>query len=159
MDAIPEGYKIRESINGIVSLAKERPCYILEEEVAAVKATIERHPKSRNYRVDVKPKRIDIYELVGSDMEDELLGMLDKTFPPGALATIREYREDTGQYSAVMRFTLEDEARRLFHAERMCYRSSVDGWLLLWNVGDAPIESLARRLIPALGTDAFFELH
>jgi hypothetical protein len=48
-------------------------------------------------------------------------------------------------------YTLEDEERRLFRAERICYRSSVDGWLSLWNVSDAPIEMLTRRLIPTLG--------
>ena len=78
---------------------------------------------------------------------------------PELLAEIRADRERYGQYTAEMRFILTDAERRLFRAERMCYRSSVDGWLPLRNIGTASIEQLARRLVPTLGTDAFFELY
>ncbi|MGC9395896.1 MAG: hypothetical protein ACP5J4_13710 [Anaerolineae bacterium] len=158
VDAIPEGYEIRESVNGVVSLAKARPDHILAEEVAVVAAAIQRHPRGRNYRVDVKPDRIDIYELVGGGM-DEVLAVFDDVLSPALLAKVRADRERYGQYTAVMRFILTDEERRLFRAERMCYRSSVDGWLPLHSIGTASIEQLARRLVPALGTDAFFELY
>jgi hypothetical protein len=157
VEAIPEGYEIRESVNGVVSLAKVRPGHILAEEVAAVEAAIQRHPRGCNYRVDVKPDRIDIYELVGGGM-DAVLAVFDDVLSPELLAEIRADRERHGQYTAVMRFILADEERHLFRAQRMCYRSSVDGWLPLYNIGTAPIAQLARRLVPTLGTDAFFEL-
>ena len=158
VEAIPEGYEIRESVNGVVSLAKVRLGHILAEEVAVVVAAIQRHPRGRNYRVDVKPDRIDIYELVSRGM-DEVLAVFDDVLTPELLAEIRADRERYGQYTAEMRLILTDEERRLFRAERMCYRSSVDGWLPLRNIGTASIEQLARRLVPTLGTDAFFELY
>lgn len=158
VEVIPEGYEIQESVNGVVSLAKARPGHILAKEVATVAAAIQRHPQSRNYRMDVKPDRIDLYELAGGGM-DGLLGTYDSVLAPALLAALRADRERYGQYAAVMRFVLADEEQRLFRAERMCYRSSVDGWLPLYLIGAAPIAELARRLVPTLGTDAFFELY
>ena len=158
MEAIPEGYEIRESVNGVVSLAKVRPGHILAEEVTVVAAAIQQHPRSRNYRVDVKPDRIDIYELVGGGT-DSLLSAFDRVLSPELLEEFRADRERYGRYAAVMRFILTDEERRLFRAERMCYRSSVDGWLPLRTIGTASIEQLAQRLVPTLGKDAFYELY
>ena len=45
INAIPEGYQIEESVNGIVSLAKDRPRLIAPEETTAVEAALKRHPK------------------------------------------------------------------------------------------------------------------
>ncbi|MBC8450346.1 MAG: hypothetical protein H8D78_21645, partial [Chloroflexi bacterium] len=61
VEEIPEGYSISESVNGIVSLIKDRPQQILPEEIAAIEAAVQRHPKSRNYRVNVRYDRIEIY--------------------------------------------------------------------------------------------------
>lgn len=64
VEQIPEGYEIRESVNGVVSLAKARPAQILPEEVSVVEAAVGRHPRSQDYRISVKHDRIEIYELV-----------------------------------------------------------------------------------------------
>jgi heptaprenylglyceryl phosphate synthase len=40
VEAIPEGYEIVESINGVVSLAKARPALIRPEELALVEAAV-----------------------------------------------------------------------------------------------------------------------
>src|SRR5205085_4374187 len=40
---IPPGYTISESVNGVISLAKDRPALIQPEEVAAVEAAV-KHP-------------------------------------------------------------------------------------------------------------------
>src|SRR6266568_381064 len=98
---IPPGYSITESVNGVVSLAKDRPSLIQPEEVAAIEAAVQRHPEAHRYRVVVKQNRIEIYERVGPD------------------------------YEPVLRFNLLDPAERRFGVERMCYRGSIDGWLEL----------------------------
>ena len=67
---IPEGWKISESVNGVVSLAKDRPAQIRPEEAAAVELAVRRHAKSHNYRVAVKRNRIEIYERVGPDLDE-----------------------------------------------------------------------------------------
>lgn len=85
-DRIPEGYRISESVNGVVSLIKDRPQLILAQEVASVEAALDRHPKGRDYRVAVKKNQIVIYEPPGPDVET-LSAQIDYTqrqawFPP-----------------------------------------------------------------------------
>ena len=56
----------------------------------------------------------------------------------------------------MLRFVLVDAVERTFGVERMCYLGSIDDWITLLPTG--PVEDLARRLVPTLGTDEFFEL-
>src|SRR5437763_17165906 len=72
---LPPGYTISESVNGVVSLVKDRPSLIQPEEVAAVEAAVRQHPDARRYRVAVKHDRIEVYEQAGPHY-DELLGKL-----------------------------------------------------------------------------------
>ena len=60
------------------------------------------------------------------------------------------------QYTPVLRFTLRDKEKRLFGVERMCYLSDGDDWIDI-AYGET-IEELADAVIPALGTDKFYEL-
>jgi hypothetical protein len=70
VEEMPQGFSISESVNGIVSLVRDRPSQILPQELAAVKAALQRHPQSRNYRVAIKRKRIEVYERVGPSAEE-----------------------------------------------------------------------------------------
>jgi hypothetical protein len=69
VEQIPNGYTITEGVNGVVSLSKAQASQLREEEINAVQAAVARHPKHRRYRVNVRPKRIEIYEAVGPDAE------------------------------------------------------------------------------------------
>jgi hypothetical protein len=158
VEEIPLGYEIRESVNGIVSLARVRSPQLLPEEIAAVEEVLARHPKSHNYRMAVKGKQVVIHERVGPDAEEILstLGSLGETLAHRTEA-LQESLDQRARFSPEMRFTLEDEETRDFGAERWCYRGRIDGWLELTHSG--PIDELARELIPTLGTDEFFELY
>ena len=74
----------------------------------------------------------------------------------GLSKRLQDLEDRHAQYMPVLRFILLDPTSRLFGAERMCYRSSVDGWLKLMQMG--PVAQLAHELVPTLGTDQFFEL-
>lgn len=157
LDEIPEGWEISESVNGIVSLVKKRPALILTSEVAAVEAAVERHPRSRNYRVSVKHDQIQIYEEVGPDAEDLIMALERQMLEsPELAARIRAERERYAQFTPVMRFILIDAETRSFGVQRWCYRGSIDDWIDIGASGS--LEQLAQRLIPTLGTDQFFEL-
>ncbi len=158
VEQIPAGFAISESVNGVVSLTKARPMLILPEEVAAVQATVQRHRKTGNYRVSVKHDQIEIYERVGPDA-DTILAIFkeDGRLDTGIRERVQNEMDRYGQFTPVLCLILTDAEARTFSAQRMCYRSSVDGWLDLHDTGTAA--QLARRLIPTLGTDAFFELH
>lgn len=154
---MPSGWEIRESVNGIVSLAKKRPQQILPEEVAAVEDAIEKHPKAYNYRIDVKPDRILIYERIGPDAEAMLETFQTLGFEAANLKeALREEVQSYSQFTPVMRFILNEAEKRDFRAERWCYRGSIDDWIFLTT---GKIDYLAQKLIPTLGTDAFFELY
>ncbi|TEU15218.1 MAG: hypothetical protein E3J21_13850 [Anaerolineales bacterium] len=157
VEQIPEGFKISESINGIVSLVKDRPAQIWPEEVAAVEAAVGRHPKSNKYRVNVKHNRIEIYEQVGPDVEELAAAFAqDGLDIPGLAERLRPTIEHRAQFTPVLRFILANAERRTFHAERWCYLGSIDDWIDVRPMG--PLDQLARQLIPKLGTDQFFEL-
>src|SRR6266581_2548656 len=155
---LPPGFTISESVNGVVSLAKDRPALIQPEEVAAVEAAVQQHPEARRYRVAVKGNRIEIYEQVGPDynaLVSELhLPVLSR---PGLAEELRALEERHAHYTSVLRFTLLDPKQRLFSVERMCYLGSIDGWLELHGQ-TGPVAKLAHALIPTLGTEQFYEL-
>ncbi len=155
---IPPGFTISESVNGVVSLVKDRSALIQPEEVAAVEAAVQQHPEARRYRVAVKANRIEIYEQVGPDynaLVSELhLPVLSR---PGLAEELRALEERHALYTPVLRFTLLDPKQRLFRVERMCYLGRIDGWLELHG-HTGSVAKLARVLIPTLGTDQFYEL-
>jgi hypothetical protein len=155
---LPSGFTISESVNGVVSLVKDRPSLIQPEEVAAIKAVMDKHPQATRYRVVVKHDRIEIYENAGPDF-DSLLDDLHIYSPSrlGLAERLYATEECYAHYAPVLRFILLDPEQRRFGAERMCYRSSVNGWLKLVHTG--PLTQLARTLIPTLGTEQFFELY
>jgi hypothetical protein len=157
VEQLPEGYEIRESVNGVVSLAKTRPQHILPDEVTTVEAALKRLPKARNYRVDVKGKQIVIYERAGADIDDlspllREIGGISKA----KRASLQEMLDKSAQFSPVLRFTLSDEEKRTFYAERWCYLGSIDDWIHAGPNG--PVHLLAQWMVPKLGTDAFFDL-
>ena len=157
LEEIPDGWRINESVNGVVSLVRDHPGKILPEEIAAVEGAVERHPKSRNYRAAVKRDWIEVYERAGPDAEEVVAGLSGSGFESiRQIEQVRDFLDRGARFSPVLRFILVDAAQRTFRVERMCYRSSVDGWLDVHQRG--PVERLAREWIPKLGTDAFFGL-
>ena len=70
---------------------------------------------------------------------------------------LREVLDQHARFSPVLRFILVDEKKRTFRAERWCYLGSVDDWIDVGPIG--PVRRLARKLIPKLGSDAFFDLY
>jgi hypothetical protein len=160
VEQIPEGWRISESVNGIVSLVRDRPVQILPQELAVVEAAVARHPKSHNYRVAVKHNRIEVHERVGPDA-DEVLSIFTEIGlgVPGMSHRIEELRADMdlrAQFTPVLRFVLTDAEQRTFHTERWCYLGSIDDWIYVGPTG--PVDRLARQWIPKLGTDALFEV-
>src|SRR5947209_2163167 len=155
---LPPGFTISESVNGVVSLVKDRPALIQPGEVAAIEAVVQQHPKVRRYRVAVKGNRIEVYEQVGPDYNALVSELhIPGLSRPGLAEELRALEERHAHYTPVLRFILLDRTRRWFSAQRMCYLGSIDGWLELHRQ-TGPVAELARALIPTLGTEQFFEL-
>jgi hypothetical protein len=158
-DQIPDGYRISESVNGVVSLIKDRPQLISPQEVASVEAALARHPRGRDYRVAVQKNQVVIYEQLGPDVET--LSAIFGEFSPLPSAIVRKHLQEQmdkmARFSPIMRFILIDSDEHKFIAERRCYLDDVEDWIDIGESGS--IDKLARRLIPKLGTDDFFELY
>jgi hypothetical protein len=157
-DQIPDGYRISESVNGVVSLVKNRPQLILPQEVASVEAVLARHPKGRDYRVAVQKNQIVIYERLGPDIDtlSAIFGNISALQLDIVKTRLQEYLDKSARFSPIMRFILLDSDDRKFKAERWSYLGSFDDWIDIGKSGK--LEKLARQLIPKLGTDDFFEL-
>ena len=156
LTGIPQGYQIRESVNGVVSLTKTRRREISDGEISAVMAAVRMHPKASRYRVDTRSSDITIYERIGPDGLELAAELGLDTHSKNTLRRIEERDRRSGQFSPMMRFILTNKERRLFSAQRMCFMSGMDDWIYLQY--DKPIGKLARQLVPVLGTDQFFEL-
>lgn len=158
LDHLPDGYAISESVNGIVSLIKDRPSQLHAGEIAAVEAQLHKHSKNRNYRLNVKSDRMEIYELVGPDPQTLIAALRrESMLSPGMVERLQAERDRYGQFTPVLRIILAEPERRIFRAERMCWLGSIDDWIDIEPHG--PLEKVARALISKLGTDAFLDLH
>lgn len=157
-DQIPEGYRISESVNGFVSLVKDRPQLILPQEIASVEAALDRHPKGRDYRVAAQKNQIVIYERLGPDVETVSAIFGKFSLLPSDIVKMRlqEELDKVARFSPILRFILIDPEVRKFTAERWSYLGNVDDWIDINESGG--LNRLVRRLIPKLGTEEFFEL-
>lgn len=158
VEQIPPGYQIDESVNGIVSLVKARPQLVLPEELARVESALKKYLKGRNYRVAVKNNQIVIYESLGPDLK-VLSGIFGAEMirQPELAGRIQVEMDRYARYTPVMRFILEDAEGRTFAAQRWCYRGNIDDWIYVGHSGK--IDVLAKKLVPKLGTDDFYELY
>jgi len=158
VEEIPVGYEIEESVNAIVSLVKVRPQLIRPEESASVDAALKKHPKAQNYRVTIKTDQIMIYEGIGGGMDSLriILGQAGLNIET-VEERLQEELDRYTQFTPVMRFILDNQETREYQAERWCYSGSIDDWIYAGHYGK--IDKLAKKLIPKLGTDEFYELH
>lgn len=156
---IPAGYHIEESVNGVVSLVKDRKQIIRPEEIQLVEDALRRHPKGNNYRVSAKGKQIILYERLGPDAEDmadifgKTLLMYSRQEP---LEGMQALLDKNAQYSPMLHFKLVNTADRTFCAERATYVSSLPEWVNICDCGT--LQSLVDEIIPLLDTDKYFEL-
>ncbi len=157
VEKIPEGWEIRESVNGIVSLAQTREQHLLPDEIKAVEAALGAHPQARNYRLSVKPDRLVIYEREGPDAD----ALFEAVQAYGGVEVssdlrqrLRDEAENFGRFTPILCFILDDVETRDFHAERWCYLGDIDDWIF---VDSGKLTEMAQRLVPKLGTEAFFE--
>lgn len=146
---MPAGYQPAESLNGQVSLRKIASSPIREAEIQSVRDALKRHPHLSSYAVEAKKDAIVVHEPEGG-IDPAVLRDLGFCFRAGAGLKM------TFRYSPVFRFRLIDAEERTFTAERMCYRSSLEGWLSLHDAGS--IDDLANRYLGHLGKDSLFDL-
>lgn len=161
-ETIPEGYEIYEHPeNAQVFLKKKCPRLITELEEQLTKKSLSSLKSSKRYLVDCKDKNITIYES-NADTENlkNIFGGLLNNIPtrPGVnandvMASLVNIADQN--YTAMLRFRLDDEKKRKFIAERYCFRGSVDYWICLSGPDD--LRTIVKKHLKILGKDEFFD--
>ncbi|MFH1726447.1 MAG: hypothetical protein ABII00_17695 [Elusimicrobiota bacterium] len=157
VEEIPAGFEIVESVNAVVSLRKIAAPVIPAAEIGKVESVLKLYRHLEYYKAEARKRDIVVYERLGALSRAFLSGLSGR--PHGPVSELESRPLDPGKnarYEPVMRFRLVDAKARTYTVERMCYRSSVDGWLSLHDLG--PLSALAKRYLPHLGRESFFEL-
>jgi hypothetical protein len=154
VDSLPDEFEIFEDPgNATVSVRRRRPSRIL--------------PPERDL-VDQLAVELSAYSCVQTIIDgDRIVVYTPDTDPEAAAATLArifgsapstaaDWTRRNTAYSAEIRFTIHDVDERTYLAERYCYRSSIDRWIHIG--GPARLEPLARKLLPHLGQESFYDL-
>jgi hypothetical protein len=153
VNSMPEGFEIYENVGGQVLLRRNQPKLITDEELAMVKEALKCHAEEWRYRVEVKKTAVIIHEAPDNTASLERIAL-----PWVSKAAIKQSVIQSATYMAVMRFVLADPEKRLFLAERFCFRGSVEDWI---NIG-GPAQKLSvvlKKFIRHLGKESIFELY
>lgn len=158
LDAVPSGFEVVESINGVVSVRRIDPDArsVPDTDLARVRAELGRHRHLRRHRADAVKGEIIVFEPIGG-LPDEVADLLVATLQltPSQLEQRRPELDKGVRYTPVLRLVpLDGRQYALF---RMTYRGE-GGWSR-WAIARGTIDALASKYLLYLGTEALFELH
>ena len=155
VETMPEGFEIHENPEqGIVSVRKARPTQILPLERESLARWTRNLAGTEHFIIDVDGDSLVIYT-PGSDPA-ETAGRFDRIFGGMMRTTFEKFLAENARYVAMLRFTLTDAKKRLFTAERWCFLGGIDDWHFL--ASSRPLEEHARKFLPHLIGESFFEL-
>jgi hypothetical protein len=149
---MPEGFEVSESINGVVSVRRKTTGArgVPDEDVKVVEAEVSRHPHLAGYMVRAEGNAIVIFEPHPRPSE-----LRDFAQPHGAFcraASFVEERMKKAQYAPILKFDRDGDG---YVALRMTYRGK-GGWS--WPLGVGKLHGLAKKFVPSIGTEKFFDL-
>lgn len=152
--ALPEGYEFSESINGVVSVRRLVPNApeVPAGHLATVRAELARHPHLRWHRAEAVRGDIVVYEPECGFAGVEALAGLSGRLRGEAAARLAHLQSHT-RFFPVLEFVACTPD--LYEVRRMTYRGE-GGWS--WPLAHGPLATLARRFLPVVGTEQFFEL-
>src|SRR5215813_12843243 len=152
---IPVGFEIYETPNAQVFLRRIPPKIITDEERQVVEEGMRTYASVHDYKIDVKGNAIVVYT-ADQDIET-LAGLFQDRYPtPAAHTQLMTLLRQGIHYSPMLQFLLEDEQRRLFTAQRYCFRGAIDDWI---DIGYGPLPTLVKRYVKHLGKESYFDLY
>lgn len=152
-EELPAGFRISESPNGVVSLARDRPLLIHPEEIAAVENAIAQLPEPGAFRVAIKPEQIDIYVKEAPpvlDIYHQLLG--EGLVISGRDQAMRDLEELWANFVPAIRLVLTDREQRAFRVDELVEIDSDKTWVALVDAPDF------AELIAVLGVLLTFKM-
>jgi hypothetical protein len=154
-ESIPEGFEIYENPNAQVFLRRIPPKIITDEERQVVEDGMQKYAEVQDYKIDVKGNAIVVYT-ADQDIETRADVFKDRYPTPSANTQLRTLLRQGIHYAPMLQFLLEEEKRRLFTAQRYCFRGSVDDWI---DIGYGPLTTLVKQYVKHLGQESYFELY
>lgn len=171
LDKIPDGYQIRENINGRVSIRLKRPEIFAPHEKDFLVVCLKRYADA-SYRFDIDRAIATVYACAQSTQscmsklgkefakgfEEALAQKLPETFTQELREMFRQKRKnELGNlplFYPLLRFRLCNRKQRLFKIERVHFTGRTD-WLTLETL---PLFGAASKYLPHLGKESFFAL-
>lgn len=157
LTALPAGFEIIESVNGVVSARRVDPDAptIPASDLDMVRNELARHQHLGLHRADIVKGEIVIFEPVGGlTLELIASGDLASRFGiPLGLFRSRPDIEKRIRYTPVLKFVPGDHG---YTAHRMTYRGD-GGWSS--PLGHGQLAKLVARYLPHVGTEKFFQTY
>jgi hypothetical protein len=159
--AMPEGhefYERPETAQVVVRRLPESPITELERRQA--EDIVRRASGLAYFVVAIEGDALVVY--TPSATRDDADRLIDLLAGPGfgkGSARANAYRAEyvrKSQYMKMLRFDLVDADRRLYRAERWCFRGSIDDWISL--PGTGPLAKIVEQYARHLDKESFFEL-
>ncbi len=149
--ALPKGFEVSESINGVVSVRRKSAMEnaVPTTDVAKVETAIRSHPHLEGYVARAEGDAIVIFEPQPRPEELRRMAQMYGSFRTEAFVTERLKR---AQYTPVLKFEREGAS---YAVRRMTYRGK-GGWS--WSLEAGELPALVKKFLPKVGTDDFFEL-
>ena len=157
VDELPAEFEIHESpMSGLVSIRKVKPSRILPQEREFLDQMARKLAGIEHFIIDAQGDSLVVFLCDENPNEsvstlEMLVGPLGRHAKPQTNWIMRK-----ANYSPMFRFTLCDEGERLFSIDRWCYLGSIDKWIFLG--GAQPLDVLAKKYLPQLGKESFYEL-
>lgn len=149
IDEMPDGFEFFENpTNATVVIRKIKTSDVTTSESKLLSELTVRHCDCP-CRVVVEGNSLVVYAAQGSN-----LGISQLTSMFGA--SVSELSR-FANYAPELKFDLFDQQRRTFLASRYCHRRSMEGWMRLSRM-DGSLSELAKKLLPHIGKESFFEL-
>jgi hypothetical protein len=158
LDVVPEGHEIYESPqHGQVFVRKIKPSAITPFERAQAADLIRRTSGLEHVIVDVEENSLVVWTpSIDVSTADDLIRHLAGDRASSMAGVFRQAMLKQSPFTKMLRFTLSNPERRLFTAERWCFRGSIDDWIFIG--GPAPLADQIEKCAKGLGSEDFFEL-
>lgn len=153
---VPDGFEIYEKPDSAQPfLRRQQTSRVTAAEREFVLMACREVTGSRAVIVDLERDSIIVYFAERNEGNiDRLLGVLGVSRELLNRPEMSEVLD--GHYEKLLRFTLVDEQRRLYSAERWCFRGRIDNWIPIGERG--PLDQQVRTYARHLGQESYFEL-
>ena len=145
LDYIPDGYEFYENPRDAQVYFRRIPVYnISDAEVEIVDSVMKNHEIVSDYIIEKGVNEITIFVSQINKNDDQYSG-----YPYNLKKSINFYL----RYEDVMKFK---KSGKMYHAQRFCWRSSIDDWITLEKNMD--LRYLVEKYCHHIGRDSYYEL-